>query len=377
MIKILDKNFRLQYYIENIKTLSWSEPFIGCGDFELEIPLVEDNYSLFNSLGWYVEKEDSDYTMMINKVNIKDNGVDDIKTIILSGESLESILKRRVVWGTLVTSGDIEDRITKILNYNITCTEKLNPGSTYGYNAYQNDRKINEFDTIYYLSDGRFVYPKKENGEDDTEEIQYTGDNVYDVILNLCLSADIQFRIKRNNKKFSFSLRKKNDNRKTVIVGDFLYDYENIEFYKDNVNYKNASIIGGANDWPDRCYAYFKSDDNAIGLNRYEIFVDARNEKDSEDQQQDVVSLTNTYKNILISKGRDELKKAKLISNFSGNFTKIFKNRILSGEIQNGDILTMYSTKLDMSWPAKLIELSYSYDESGEFLTPTFEYYDE
>lgn len=378
MIYLYNKQFLLQYYIENIVSLSWSEPFIGCGNFELEIPLVDDYYPLFNSMDWYVEKDGSDYTMIISKINVKDNGVDGIKSMVLSGESLESILKRRVVWGTLTTDGDLKKRIKKILDYNITCISSLSPNNAnHGYAAYQNYRKIKEFSTTYNLLAGTGVYPKTDDDSDTSKDSQYTGDNVYDVMCDLCTSTEVQFRVKRNDdNKFEFSLRKGSDKKETVIIGDFLYDYENIEFYKDNTNYKNATIVGGANDWPKRCFAYYNSVSNPSGLYRYEVFVNAANEKEEMENPPEIAALTATYKKMLISKGREALDSAKTVSNFSGSFTKLFKERIESKEIQNGDIITIYSTKLGLSWYAKLTELSYSYDESGEYLTPTFEYYD-
>lgn len=376
MIYILDETFKEQYYVEDIVSLSWSEPFIGCGNFELEIPLTDLYSSLLNSLDWYVEKDGSDYTMIINKINIKDNGVDSEKSIVISGESLESILKRRVVWGTMTSNiikGDVKARITALLNYNITCVRALNPGGNFGYIAYQSYRKIPEFSETYDLEAGSRVYPKDDDAN--SNDTQYTGDNIYDVIFNMCSSVDLQFRVIRDDfGVFHFSLKKPRDNRGIVIIGDFLYDYNDIEFYKDKSNYKNAAIIGGANDWPKRCYAYFNSVSDPSGLNRYESFVNASGEKQenvSGDQP-----MNNTIKKILVAKGREDLTQKKLVSNFSGSFTKLFQKRIESKEIQNGDILTIHSNKLGMAWSTRLTELSYGYDASGETLTPTFEYYD-
>lgn len=401
-------------------SLSWSEPHIGCGNFELELPLTDEFLPLVNSFGWYVEKDSSDFTMIVNKIDISEKPTEDANTITLSGESLESILKRRIIWGTITTTGSLKTRINRLLQYNVTCENVLNGDSRYGYNAYQAKRKIDNFIIASY-TDGNTIFPKL---SDDTTDVdpstnnyraQNTGENLYDVINTLCSDVGVSFRIKRDGSNFVFYLKECRDNRKVMIIGDFSNDYVSLETFEDNSNYANVAMIGGVNEWPKRCYAYAGSV-NSAGMSRYEIFVDARNEEtdsfyravsspsssklndyyekqsdDSFEKTEDTTvksgktyytklenaTLSGSYKTTLQSKGKNKLKEYKMIHNLSGTFSSLFKKRIENGEIELGDIVTVFSSSLTKTYPAKLIELSYGWDSEGLKLTPTFEYYEE
>lgn len=95
VLYVLDENLDYVGIVENYISLIWTERWSEAGEFELEVPLTYDTFSLLKKDRYLVAKQFED-TMIIETVEIKDDATEG-KYLSLTGRSLLSILDRRVI----------------------------------------------------------------------------------------------------------------------------------------------------------------------------------------------------------------------------------------------------------------------------------------
>lgn len=249
-IRILDENFIELTIVERYKSFIWTDRYDECGDFELYAPITE-NWVSFIHIGNYLTTTDSDRMMIIEGYEIT-TSIEDGRYIKVTGRSLESILGRRIVWAQTVVSGSVQTILKKIIDDSI-----INPSLA--------ERKISNF--IFKETTDELITTT-------VGEVQYTGDNVYNVVKDLCKRFGIGFKITLNeNFEFVFELFRGQDRTVTVT---FSTEYNNLlssDYTNSYKNFCNVTLVAGEGQGPSRTMV---SVGNESGLNRMELFTDAR-----------------------------------------------------------------------------------------------------
>ena len=111
-------------------------------------------------------------------------------------------------------------------------------------------------------------------------DAQYTGDNLYDVIVDICKTPGIGFKITLNEaNQFVFKLYNGTDRsyaQTKVPYVVFSPNFDNIinaNYVESKAALKNVTLVGGEGEGVRRRYA---SVGNESGLARRELFTDAR-----------------------------------------------------------------------------------------------------
>ena len=208
----LNTNKQKVAIVDSYKSFIWNDRYEDLGDFELYIPA--DAVDLLANIhqDYYIQCSESDRTMIVEKVDYRSD-IDDGNFVIISGHSLEAILKRRIVWND-------DGEPTKI-NY----TKIIDPKSK----EEDSGSDFPLWQGIYYLLRIYVIDPecadnkpqRKINGfifEMPTDlrilsltmsPCAYQGDNLYDVIKYLCDMYEISFKIVLDDDgNFVFSLYK-------------------------------------------------------------------------------------------------------------------------------------------------------------------------
>lgn len=253
---ILDRNFDSISIFDTYESLIWTDRYQEAGDFEICTPM---NISFLNDIkkDYYLWSTHSDHVMIIENISIKTD-VEQGIILTVTGESLESILKRRVIWGSVTLSGNFQDEIERLFNDNIISPEI-------------EERKISNF-----------VFKKSEDPRIQklTIESQYNGDNIYDVIVALCKERDLGFKmVLTNDKKLEFEFyygldRSYNQFENTYVV--FSPKFNNLvdsNYMESKSSLKNVTLIGGEGEGSLRKYTTIGEEK---GLDRREIFTDAK-----------------------------------------------------------------------------------------------------
>ena len=344
MYYILDNNFIPLAAFENYISFLWTDRYAEEGDFEIET-VPEASLLAVCKQDYYIMNTDSDHEMIIEGLKIVTD-VEDGPRLYVTGSSLESILKRRIVWSKTVLNGNLQNGIKTLLDENI-----ISPTDT--------SRKIPNF--IFQASTDTDITKLEIARECDKE-------NLYDLIVDICKTKKIGFKIVRNtSNQFVFSLYAGKDHSYTQETLPFVAfspkfdNLENSEFNNSTADSVNTVYVtGGENDSESLVLG------NNSGLTRRESHVSAGTMDES---------YSGSYTDFLTEKGNEELKDKKITKTFEGNVdaTGLFK---LGVDFSLGDIVQI-ENEFEIRDRARIVEIIHSDDKSGRIVYPTFEAYEE
>ena len=345
--------------VEDYESLIWTDRYQEYGDFEIYTPVTQEILSVLKQ-DYYLINRDSEHTMIIEKLLIKTD-VELGNHITVTGRSLESILKRRIVWGQRSITGNLQNGIKTMFEENI-----INPEDP--------ARKIDNF--IFEESTDERITSLN-------IDIQCTGDELYDVVVKLCKEHNIGFKVILNdNKQFVFKLyagtdRSYDQTENTYVI--FSPNFENIvnsNYIESKSAMKNVTLVGGEGEGAERRYYTVGS---ASGLERRELFTDARDISSTEHYSEQIngeyVSHEKTfteeeYNALLQQRGLEKLSENIDIVSFEGEIEPTMMFRYQE-DFFNGDIVQI-ENEYGHATTARIIEMTISENEQGTSVYPTF-----
>lgn len=346
---ILDTDFSSVSVLDTFESLIWTDRYREYGDFEI---FAFPTSQLLNDAkdDFYLYNPASEHTMIIEHHEVTTD-IEEGPRFIVTGRSLESLLTRRIVWNQTTISGSLQNGIKKLITENFISPEV-------------SERKITNF---------VFVDSTDPEITKLTHEQQYTGDIIYDVIVDLCNTYDIGFKITLNidKKRFEFSLYKGKDRsyaQETNPYVVFSPNYENIinsDYTHSIKDYKNVTRIGGEGVGVDRKMTTYG---NASGLFRREIFTDARDISSKTDDGE--VLSDQDYLNLLQQRGKENLAEYAVKEGFEGE-VEASKMFIYGRDFFLGDCVQVQN-EFGMSGTSLVSEIVFSQDKDGESVFPTF-----
>jgi hypothetical protein len=348
-IRVLDTNFNVLTIMDQYESFIWTDRYREYGDFELYLLAHED---LFNYIkqDHYLQINDSEHVMIIEEIKIESDA-ENGNHVTISGRSLESILDRRIVWKQQSVSGTLQNGVQTLLNDAI-----INPSVA--------ERKIDNF--IFEESTDTAITSLE-------REAQYTGDNLYDIMKEICEAYGIGFKIMLNDsnqfvfKLYSGSDRSYDQSANPYVV--FSPNFENIlnsNYIETKSELKNVTLIGGEGEGSDRKYATFGS---ASGLDRRELFTDARDISSTVDSEDTMTDAEYTAK--LQERGREKLYENVVTTSFEGEAetSTMFK---YGEDFFMGDIVQV-ADEYGHELAARITEIVISEDTDGYSVYPTFQ----
>lgn len=252
---IMNPDLEIIKVVDSASSVIWTRRYNEAGDFEVYIKANDDVLEYMQPDN-YIKRFNSDMAVVIEKPQlVTDPEEGDYYTI--TGQDLKSLLKRRVVWGSAYNvSGTVKQCVNKILTDNV-----ISPAEA--------SRKIDNFII------GDYTIP------DYTIQAQYTGADIYELIVEICKTYNLGWNIKINdNKQFEFYMYEGIDRSYAQDVNDYVVfsnDFENLvttEYVYDKSALKNAALIGGEGEGS---WRRMHSIGSASDANRREMFVDASN----------------------------------------------------------------------------------------------------
>ena len=287
-----------------------------------------------------------------------DTDVEDGKLVQIQGRSLESLLERRIVWKQTVLTGSLQDGIHQLLDENI-----ISPTDS--------DRKIENF--IFEESTDEAITSLTINA-------QYTGDNLFEVIVNICETNGIGFKITLNeSNQFVFKLYSGKDRTYNQSVNPYVIfspKFDNIinsSYMESDKTMKNVTLVAGEGEGVERKTTSVGS---ATGLSRREMYTDARDissQVDNPDSDyEEIETLSDEeYTALLVQRGTNALAEWTSVKSFEGKVdaTRMF---IYGEDFFIGDIVQI-ADEYGIEGTARITELIRSQDKNGMEVYPTFD----
>lgn len=345
---VLNTNLDVITIVDTFESFIWTDRYYEYGDFELYTSISD---GILNNIrqDYYLQNVESEHVMIIEKLLINSD-TEDGNHLTVTGRSLESILNRRIIWGRKTLSGNLQNGIKELLDECI-----INPSDS--------DRKIPNF--IFEYSDDPDIVALTINA-------QYTGDNLYDVINAICSERDIGFKVTLNNhKQFVFKLYAGSDRSYEQVTNPYVIfspNFDNIinsNYIESKSALKNVALVGGEGEGSARKYTTVGG---GIGLNRRELFVDARDI--SSDVGEGIALANDDYIAQLQQRGNEKLAENTDVTSFEGQVetTLMFK---YGEDFFNGDIVQI-ANEYGHETRARVLEIVISENEEGLSVYPTF-----
>lgn len=356
-ISILDTNFNPIDILETYESLIWNDRYRECGDFEIYTPINKKLLEVIKR-DYYLQRPDSEHVMIVEKILIETD-VENGNHLTITGRSLESILDRRIVWGQKIISGNLEECVKMLIDECI-----INPSDE--------NRKIDNF--IFEYSYDPVIRVLR-------IDTQFTGDNLYDIVVCICNKHGIGFKITLNdNKQLVFKLYAGKDRSYDQTENSYVTfspEFDNIlnsNYLESRTNLKNVALIGGEGEGEERKYESIilnRDSGTSVGINRRELFVDARDITPNLGYGE--IMPENDYKALLIQRGNEKLlehvEEISMECEVEPNMTYKYGR---DDDYYIGDIVQVID-EYGHDEKARIIEMVTSEAEEGTSIYPTFE----
>lgn len=350
-LTILQPDFTVVNIFDVYKSLIWTERYCAHGDFEIYTPLTYAAYTTFKADN-YIKIAESKKAMVIETAKIitdKENG----DMLLVRGTSLESLLKRRIIWGQKMLYGNLEDAINNIL-----CDAIIEPSDS--------TRTVPNF-TFVRSSDSLVTSL--------TVDDQVTTENVYEVIKNLCELGYLGFELYLNTvNHFNFRMYAGVDrsySQMDVPWVVFSPEFDNLlssEQTYDKEYLKTVTLVLGAGEGADRPAAVTQlSSGTGSGWNRRELYTDA---SDISLEVEGVVIPPEDYAAQLVNKGNIHLSENTEMNFFDGRVSNE-GTFIYDRDFGLGDIVQIENNYGD-GGRARVTEIVRTKNSDGVSLYPTF-----
>ena len=329
-IYVFDKGLRLLGIVEAYDYFRWSRKYSACGSFTLKAVANDQNLSLLQRDN-FLWKNDDPEAGTIESVELS---MQDRETVEVGGRFATSLLGRRIVWGTELLQGDLSAAVSGLLSSHL-----IAPADS--------ARKI---DGVLFSSPAL--------GIPVNTQISYK--NLLTTVEELCDANDVGVRTLFDPAQKTMTV---NLYRRPQTPAVFSREFENITgqiFLQSARDYSSVARVGGEGEGAERVMATVGS---AAGLERYELFVDAKDLR-SED-------FGGGYAGVLALRGQIKLNERQMVCNFDAEIHP-YGNLKYKTDFDLGDIVTVVSRRWGVTMQTRITEIEESYDGDEMSLRAVF-----
>ena len=341
---VFNRDIELLGVIDNFTSLIWTRKFYKAGEFQLTLnahylPLLEQGNIICK------KKYDEAGYIVSRNITLTEEG-DEVLTI--KGRFMANYLSQRINWGIINFNGTVEDFTRKLVTDNcIAASDPL--------------RNIPRLE----------LAAKK----DFTEKIRCQNSYGYldEELTNIAETYGISYKINLDykNKKLIFENYKgvnRTVSQNSIAPCIFSRDFENVlsqEFTESKQDFKNVALVAGEGEGTDRILVTINS---ANGLDRHELFVDARDLRKDNDSN----TLTDAeYKEVLATRGNNALAECKEIKAFESTINSNGNNEY-KVDYDLGDSITIADKKWGLTINTTITEVQEVYENGYVSIIPTF-----
>jgi hypothetical protein len=261
-------------------------------------------------------------------------------------------LCRRIVWNQTTLYGKLQTAVKRLINENI-----ISP-------------------SISYRSIPNFVFEDTDDSYIDScsfDEIQFTGETLFEAIKKMCDKFNVGFKITLNNNhelvfKLYYGLDRSytQDSLPYVVFSPAFENIINSNYSEDKTNHCNVTLVAGEGEGAARKTTTV-GEITSTDIDRRELFTDARDLSSNVGQTE----LTPAqYTAVLENRGNEKLKEAEVLKEFEGQIepTQMYR---YGEHFFMGDICEL-ENEYGLEAQVRVVEYIYSESENGKEEYPTF-----
>lgn len=371
-IEILDRNFKRLDVLRHYTFSQYNMKFRGIGTFTINAPLELNTIFLNRNEQYYLLFNGNVHPVVGKVEDVKKESEDEENKLTITGRLALFILTKRIVSGTINTSGTTLEHMEKLVTENIiqasssrSLSIKIDDSAVNKGKLSKVDRQVtggyiwDEFEALLEQDKiGVELYPKIVP--------TYSFNNVFSNVLGwtLMFSSGID-RTKGNA-----------DGNVPVIFSQQLSNINRVDYERNVENHCNIAYVAGEGEGNDRKWYEISINQNeqqiANNWERSELWVDAR---DIQSEDDDGNKLTDEQYKVLINQRAEE----KAVENDiqeSYEATVITKNKryVYGKDYFLGDFVTVIDTQLGLEFDVQIIGITFSQQNTEEITDIELQY---
>ncbi|AQT85699.1 hypothetical protein ERICIV_00897 [Paenibacillus larvae subsp. larvae] len=349
---VLDRNLDVLGMVDAYNSVSHLRKYYDVDTLSLQCFATNDHCKLLRKGNILVKSTDVSQGFVIVQREGEDKNGDD-ENLSIEAVCVTTYLSRRIIWERMI----IQDTAEQVMK-NLVSTCCIHTDA---------DRKIPLLE----------IGPTQKLGKRIHYQVSYK--NLLEELKTLSEGNELSFVVALDipNKKLLFQVWEGKDrslNQNTLPPCVFKKEFENIieqNFVESYSDFKNIALVAGAGEGSERKRITVGG---GSGLDRFELFVDARDlqdtkteevtNSDGEKEEKEVPIPEEEYKAMLRERGRNKLAECKEIFTFDSKIN-IQGNLVYKKDFDLGDIITAISEKYGMAVQARITEIEEIYDTNG------------
>jgi len=349
----------LEAICDSFSSLLWDVEYYSCGAFEVYISASPRNVEIFQTGRIVGRDDDTEHFGLIESVEIQTDA-EDGDYLIVRGRFLMCLLERRIIYPTVNFTKETTyaDIIKNVVQFNAVVSGKRKiPGLSIGTvtgSCWEQKTKLQ----ISYENLMRWIYTVCEKiGGTANIRLSKMADEQYEMLLELSEGADRSIMQEENPH---------------IVFSDGYNNLLSFSYATDISNQKNFAYILGKGEGEERKRTTYCSGSEPSHLERYEVYVDAKDMSDEEQIDGETKSIPEAeYIELLKEKGKQSivLPLTSSESQIAVQSTQFQYNK----DYFVGDYVTVEHRRFGLRQnKIQLIGMIESFDQNGRNLTPTF-----
>lgn len=351
-MEVFDSEIVAIGFVDIFTALRWTEKYDECGSFEMWCPATAENAETLKEdhILWLGDKS-AGVIDVLQKELTQENTTE----IHVKGRLIEGYLSYRTLWDTYTATNEAASNIMReIVNTNCISTSNT-------------DRVLPRL---------KLKVDQEQMGS--VISMQKTGSDVLSVLEELSASQGLGFDVSfyPKDKVLEFEVTQGTDRtgaqkeNSPVVFSTDTEDILSSLYYHNKLELRTLALVAGAGEGSDRIRVSVGS---GSGLNRREIFVDARDLQDTDNEGNNIS--TTVYEQMLVQRGETYLGEKKDIESFDAVIKTSGEQQYVYGvDYKKGDLVTVQDQVLGITVNARITEVERIYDQNGYTLNLMFGY---
>lgn len=348
MLYVCNEKFERLGYIGNFSYLLWRKKYGPGSEAELHVDVTPKNIELLKK-GNIIFRQDDDEAMYIYYRQFDDsNGVDQL---VIKCFSLTRWTDRRILWKQYDYNHTPEVIMRQLIEDTMI-------------NTFDRARKIPNLELGQLKNIGQAI------------QRQFSYKQVYEICENLCTTYDIGMRCLFDGRTLKYDFYEGTDRTINQSLNPRIILSKNRSnllkrTYEDADNdFKNTVLIAGAGEGTERKTATIGTSNS--GLNRRELFIDAREISDTRDVDGEQVLIPDDeYMNLLIAKGEEKKAEYTEFIGFDCELDVTKENTKYNEDFFLGDLVTIKDDDLGILMNSRVMQADEVFQEDGKSIYVT------
>lgn len=342
---VLDTNFSVLGVIDSYECLVWKRNYYKPGTFSMQIIPTFEQFQLLKKGNILLKRDNTKEAMFIDHRELEENE-EGVEILLVEGYSLTQWIDRRITLYKEIEKGNAETVVRNFVNRHCVKPNESN-------------RKINNLIQGINNNIGPIIdYSSHYKGLlEEVKAISTTNELGYRIDLDL------------HNKQYIFEVYKGLDrtvNQDLNSRAIFSTEFENVSnqtYVDSDNNYRNTVLVAGAGEDANRKTLTLGSSNKS--LDRYELFVDARDISDTKQEGDSEVNIPlSEYNKLLEARGKEKLSECTKIETFDCVLENI-NNLKYREDFDLGDKVSIINKKWGLILHERIVTITETYDIEG------------